>query len=156
MLQHVGTEVVVDGQGSGSLVIDPSFMERRLRTRTRSRLREHMLSSYERALVGALEAGSRGALLATGLEEEAHWHDQLLPTPRHQPSSSLPSLLTPLALSPVGSSSSSGGGGSVDTGRESVGSVLSSHASSPAIMLLRGQGPDYEEGSGNSNHEPHD
>lgn len=152
----MGTEVVVDGQGSGSLVIDPSFMERRLRTRTRSRLREHMLSSYERALVGALEAGSRGALLATGLEEEeAHWHDQLLPTPRHQPSS-LPSLLTPLALSPVGSSSSSGGGGSVDTGRESVGSVLSSHASSPAIMLLRGQGPDYEEGSGNNIHEPSD
>lgn len=26
--KHVGTEVVVDGNGSGSLVIDPSFMER--------------------------------------------------------------------------------------------------------------------------------
>lgn len=58
-MQHVGTEVVIDGEGSGSLVIDPSFIERRLRTRTRNKLRYHMLSYYERAVSGALDAAKR-------------------------------------------------------------------------------------------------
>jgi len=57
--KHVGTEVVVDGVGSGSLVIDPSFMERRLRIHSKRRLGEHRLNCYRRALEGCMAALSR-------------------------------------------------------------------------------------------------
>jgi hypothetical protein len=49
---HVGTSVVLDHSGSGSIIIDPSFVERRLRTHLKSSVSCHSLLVYKRGLLG--------------------------------------------------------------------------------------------------------
>ncbi|RYY69495.1 hypothetical protein EON63_23605 [archaeon] len=41
--QHIGTEILIDGLGAGSLIIDPSFVERWLRTHMKSSVAVHSL-----------------------------------------------------------------------------------------------------------------
>lgn len=54
--KHCGTQVVVDGRkgcGSGFLIVDPSFIEKRLQLRISRKLSSHLLESYIRGLWGA-------------------------------------------------------------------------------------------------------
>lgn len=44
---HIGTEVLIDPQGAGSIIIDPSFVERRLRTRVSTSISVHAMSFYQ-------------------------------------------------------------------------------------------------------------
>jgi hypothetical protein len=48
--KHVGTRVDIDGEGSGNLIVDPSFVEKRFTTSNKNSVFAHMLSSYCLAL----------------------------------------------------------------------------------------------------------
>jgi hypothetical protein len=48
--KHVGTKVDIDGEGSGNLIVDPSFVEKRFTTSNKNSVLAHMLSSYCLAL----------------------------------------------------------------------------------------------------------
>lgn len=48
--QHIGVEVLVDANESGSIIIDPSFVERRLRTHTKSSVAAHSLIVYRQGI----------------------------------------------------------------------------------------------------------
>ncbi len=50
--QHIGTEILIDATGSGSIIIDPSFVERWLRTHTKSSVAAHSLLVYRKGLLG--------------------------------------------------------------------------------------------------------
>lgn len=54
--KHVGIEVIIDGVGTGSIIIDPSFVERRLRTHIKSSLKAHSLFCYRTGLQGVRDA----------------------------------------------------------------------------------------------------
>lgn len=54
--KHIGTYVLVDGQGAGSIIIDPSFVERWLRTRTAASVAAHSLLVYRKGLLGVKHA----------------------------------------------------------------------------------------------------
>lgn len=49
---HVGTEILIDSVGAGSIIIDPSFVERWLRTHMKSSVAVHSLLVYRRGLLG--------------------------------------------------------------------------------------------------------
>lgn len=51
LYKHVGVEVWLDAYGN--VVIDPSFVEQTFRTKTRTSLAAHRMSSYRRALIHA-------------------------------------------------------------------------------------------------------
>jgi len=53
---HVGVEVIIDGNGYGSIIIDQSFVERRLRPR-RTGIAVHQLARYKKGLEGILNLG---------------------------------------------------------------------------------------------------
>ena len=46
--RHIGTQALVDNLGAGSIIIDPSFIERRLRTHTKSSVSVHSLLVYRK------------------------------------------------------------------------------------------------------------
>ena len=54
--RHIGTEAVVDNRGAGSIILDPSFIERRLRTNTKSSVSVHSLLVYRKGLQGVKDA----------------------------------------------------------------------------------------------------
>lgn len=54
--RHIGTQAVVDNLGAGSIIIDPSFIERRLRTHTKSSVSVHSLLVYRKGLNGVKHA----------------------------------------------------------------------------------------------------
>ena len=45
---HIGTEALVDNLGAGSIILDPSFIERRLRTNMKSSVSVHSLLVYRK------------------------------------------------------------------------------------------------------------
>ncbi len=49
---HVGTEILIDSIASGSIIIDPSFVERWLRTHIKSSVAAHSLLVYRKSLLG--------------------------------------------------------------------------------------------------------
>jgi hypothetical protein len=49
---HVGTEILVDSLGAGSVIIDPSFVEKWLRTHLKSSVTVHSLLYYQKGLLG--------------------------------------------------------------------------------------------------------
>lgn len=49
---HVGTEILIDSMGAGSIIIDPSFVERWLRTHMKSSVAVHSLLVYRKGLLG--------------------------------------------------------------------------------------------------------
>jgi hypothetical protein len=49
---HVGTEILVDSLGAGSVIIDPSFVEKWLRTHLKSSVTVHSLVYYQKGLLG--------------------------------------------------------------------------------------------------------
>eukprot|EP00981_Chlorochromonas_danica_P008130 scaffold2028_cov181-Ochromonas_danica.AAC.8 len=49
---HVGTEILIDSLGAGSIIIDPSFVERWLRTHMKSSVAVHSLLVYRKGLLG--------------------------------------------------------------------------------------------------------
>jgi hypothetical protein len=51
-----GTEVLVDPKGAGSIIIDPSFVERRLRTSVRSSISVHAMTVYKLGIDGVHDA----------------------------------------------------------------------------------------------------
>jgi hypothetical protein len=51
MFKHSGVEVVVDGLGN--LIVDPSFVESKLRAGTKRSFVSHSMSSYKQGLVRA-------------------------------------------------------------------------------------------------------
>jgi hypothetical protein len=53
---HVGTEILVDDCGAGSIIIDPSFVERWLRIKYKTNVASHMLVLYKECIVGVIEA----------------------------------------------------------------------------------------------------
>lgn len=54
--RHVGTEILIDSIGSGSIIIDPSFVERWLRTQLKSSVAVHSLLVYRKGLLGIKQA----------------------------------------------------------------------------------------------------
>jgi hypothetical protein len=50
--QHIGTEILIDSLGAGSIIIDPSFVERWLRTNMKSSVAVHSLLVYRKGLLG--------------------------------------------------------------------------------------------------------
>ncbi|CAM9795493.1 unnamed protein product [Discosporangium mesarthrocarpum] len=52
--RHAGTKVLIDGKGRGHLIIDPSFVEKRLVTKSKSRIQAHCLEGYRAGLRGSL------------------------------------------------------------------------------------------------------
>lgn len=55
---HVGTKVLIDGRGRGSLIMDPSFVEKRFFVRSKRYVLSHLTEAYQ--------AGLRGNLLQVG------------------------------------------------------------------------------------------
>ncbi|CAM9373117.1 unnamed protein product [Ectocarpus fasciculatus] len=51
---HVGTKVLIDGNGRGSLIIDPSFVEKRFFTRSKRYVLAHRIHNYQAGLRGNL------------------------------------------------------------------------------------------------------
>jgi hypothetical protein len=49
---HIGTEILIDSVGAGSIIIDPSFVERWLRTHMKSSVAVHSLLVYRKGLLG--------------------------------------------------------------------------------------------------------
>jgi hypothetical protein len=54
--QHIGTQVVIDKFCSGSIIVDPSFVERRLRTSTKTSIAAHILALYKQSLIAIRDA----------------------------------------------------------------------------------------------------
>ena len=54
--KHVGTEALIDSIGAGSITIDSSFIERRLRNKVKAAVSVHGLASYKKGLEGVKEA----------------------------------------------------------------------------------------------------
>jgi len=53
--KHIGTEIVVDAKGAGSIIIDPSFVERWLRSSNKG-VSVHLLGYYKKGLAGVKRA----------------------------------------------------------------------------------------------------
>ena len=49
--RHIGTEALIDNLGAGSIIIDPSFVERRLRTHTKTSVSVHSLLVYRKVCI---------------------------------------------------------------------------------------------------------
>lgn len=49
---HVGTQILIDSVGAGSVIIDPSFVEWWLRTKTKASVAAHSLLGYRKGLLG--------------------------------------------------------------------------------------------------------
>ena len=57
---HVGTEIIIDGvDGSGSIIIDPSFVERLFRVRNKTSMAAHSTDIYQSGIRSVLEAASQ-------------------------------------------------------------------------------------------------
>lgn len=54
--KHVGTCVLIDGQGAGSIIIGPSFVEKWLRAKTTASVSAHSLLLYRKGLLGVMSA----------------------------------------------------------------------------------------------------
>lgn len=54
--KHGGTEIIIDSLGAGSIIIDPSFVEKILRTQNRTSMSVHSLNFYRRGLQGVMAA----------------------------------------------------------------------------------------------------
>jgi hypothetical protein len=50
--RHVGSLVIIDGEGLGSIIIDPSDIEKRLRTKSKAYINNHQLIFYKNGLEG--------------------------------------------------------------------------------------------------------
>ena len=71
--KHVDTHVVVDGNGSGQLVVSPSFVERRFHLASRNKLKKHGLQCYRLGLwgsIGQTEQERERAFSQSGLDRE--------------------------------------------------------------------------------------
>lgn len=56
---HIGTEIIIDGiEGSGSIIIDPSFVERQFRVRVKTSMTVHATSAYQAGIMSVLQAAS--------------------------------------------------------------------------------------------------
>jgi hypothetical protein len=63
--KHVGTEVLIDGtDNSGSIIVGPSFVERRLRVQNKNSVAAHALEAYKRGLIAVADAALFLAQLA--------------------------------------------------------------------------------------------
>jgi hypothetical protein len=65
--RHIGTEALVDNLGAGSIIVDPSFIERRLRTNTKSSVSVHSLLVYRKGLQGVKDAAEYMKMQASDL-----------------------------------------------------------------------------------------
>ena len=50
--KHVGTEILIDATGSGTIIIDPSFVESRLQKSSKTSMDAHTMAAYRRGLIG--------------------------------------------------------------------------------------------------------
>jgi len=53
---HVGTEVVIDNNSAGTIIVDPSFVEQWLRSKVKNSLRVHLMLYYRNGLVAVKHA----------------------------------------------------------------------------------------------------
>lgn len=53
---HVGNVAIIDNIGSGTIIINPSFVERWLRVRTKASISAHSLLAYRKGLLGVIKA----------------------------------------------------------------------------------------------------
>jgi hypothetical protein len=54
--KHVGVCVIIDGLGTGSIIVDPSFVERRLQSSSKNSVKVHFLTVYRTGLLGVRES----------------------------------------------------------------------------------------------------
>jgi hypothetical protein len=54
--KHSGTEIIIDSLGAGSIIIDPSFVEKFLRTQNKTSMSVHSLVFYRKGLQGVRAA----------------------------------------------------------------------------------------------------
>ena len=52
--RHVGCLVIIDAEGLGSIIIDPSDVEKKLRTKSKAYINNHQLIFYKNGLEGVL------------------------------------------------------------------------------------------------------
>jgi Wnt-binding factor required for Wnt secretion/Lipase (class 3) len=50
--KHIGTQILIDSIGAGSIIVDPSIVERWLRTQSKTNLSVHSLLVYRKGLLG--------------------------------------------------------------------------------------------------------
>lgn len=50
----MGTKVLIDGRGRGSLIMDPSFVEKRFFVRSKRYVLSHLIEAYQAGLRGNL------------------------------------------------------------------------------------------------------
>jgi hypothetical protein len=62
--RHIGTPVYIDSGGTGSIIVDPSFVELWLRIQTRASIANHSLLVYHKGLLGVKAAAKYIAELA--------------------------------------------------------------------------------------------
>ena len=93
----MGTKVLIDGRGRGSLIMDPSFVEKRFFVRSKRYIFSHLTEAYQ--------AGLRGNLLQVYLRPRPPGGrdraDGLLPPPLDpRPAYKIPPPPAPAALLP--------------------------------------------------------
>ena len=55
---HIGTEVVVDGNCSGSIIVDPSFVEKQFKSKRKVGISVHSLVVYRNSLASVRQASN--------------------------------------------------------------------------------------------------
>lgn len=75
--RHIGTEVMIDGLGAGSIIIDPSYIEKRLRTRTKANVSVHSLVVYRQGISGVREAANFMRAHAEKMQDVAEQYDSV-------------------------------------------------------------------------------
>jgi len=55
---HIGTEVIIDGNCSGSIIVDPSFVERRFKSKRKVNISVHSLVVYRNSLASIRQASN--------------------------------------------------------------------------------------------------
>jgi hypothetical protein len=76
---HVGNEVLIDGIGSGSIIIEPSPVERRMRIQSRSHISVHSLAVYRRGLQGILNAAAYLSAYVETMDEKLNQEELIDP-----------------------------------------------------------------------------
>jgi hypothetical protein len=69
---HVGTEVVIDGSGYGSIIIDQSFVESWLRPRNHG-INPHLMEQYIAGINGIKEASVKHDIVEAKLQINEQW-----------------------------------------------------------------------------------
>ena len=72
--KHVGCEVILDNQGSGNLIVHPSFVEKAFQTMSKSEYESHRLETYREMLLASIR--SELGMQLDGASNDGSWADK--------------------------------------------------------------------------------